>query len=112
MWYAEQISVQLEDAASVEDAFIEPVDLCMARMKEVNASWVVEMWDYIANNSQFTVNGFVHVKPLMVKMMVTSLCQKSPALQQIRQMKNHTMILSIILCFKILNQSFQLFNLK
>ena len=61
MWYTEQISVhQLEDAASVEDVLIEPVDLCMARMKEVSTSWLVEMWDYIANNCnpQFIVNGF------------------------------------------------------
>ena len=60
MWYAEQISMQLEDAASVEDVIIEPVDLCMARMKEVSASWLVEMWDYIENNPQFIVNGFLH----------------------------------------------------
>ena len=57
MWYAEQISVQLEDAASVEDVIIEPVYLCMA---EVSASWLVEMWDYTENNPQFIVNGFLH----------------------------------------------------
>ena len=60
MWHAEQISVQLEDAASVEDVIIEPVDLCMARIKEVSASWLVEMLDYIENNPQFIVNGFLH----------------------------------------------------
>ena len=60
MWYAEQISVQLEDAASVKDLIIEPIDLCMARKEEVSASWLVEMWDYIANNPQFIVNGFLH----------------------------------------------------
>ena len=57
---AEQISVQLEDVASVEDVVVEPVDLCMAAMKEVSASWVVETWDYIASNLQFIINGFVH----------------------------------------------------
>ena len=60
MWYAEQISVQLEDMASVEDAIIEPVDLCMARMKEASASWLVQRRDYIVNNPQFIVNGFPH----------------------------------------------------
>ena len=38
----------------------EPVDLCMARMKEISATWLVEMWDYIAHNPHFIVNGFVH----------------------------------------------------
>ena len=59
--YAEQISVQLGDEASVEDA-IESIDLCIARMKEGSASWLVEMWDYIMNNSQFIVNGFLHAR--------------------------------------------------
>ena len=44
----------------MEDAVIEPVDLCMAQMKEFSASWLVEMRDYIVNNPQFIVNGFVH----------------------------------------------------
>ena len=29
-------------------------------MHEVIASWVVKMWDYIASNLQFIINGFVH----------------------------------------------------
>ena len=44
MWYEEQISIQLEDVASVNDVVIEPVDLCMARMKEISASRLVEMY--------------------------------------------------------------------
>ena len=52
--------MQLEDMASVEDVIIEPVDLCMARMKEASASWLVQRRDYIANNPQFIVNGFPH----------------------------------------------------
>ena len=51
MWYAEQISVQLE-AWHVEDVVIEPVGLFMARMKEVSASWLVEMWDYTRSYCQ------------------------------------------------------------
>ena len=57
IWYAEQISAQLEDEADVN---IEPIDLTMAVMKEASASWLVEMWDYISDNPQFIVNGFLH----------------------------------------------------
>ena len=59
-WYAEQISAQLEDEADVENVNIEPIDLTMAVMKEASASWLVEMWDYISDNPQFIVNGFLH----------------------------------------------------
>ena len=53
--------MQLGDKASVEDA-IEPTELYIARMKEGSASWLMEMWDYIMNNSQFIVNGFLHAR--------------------------------------------------
>jgi len=59
-WYAEQISAQLEDEADVENTIIEPIDLTMAVMKEVSASWLIEMWDYISDNPQFIINGFLH----------------------------------------------------
>lgn len=59
-WYAEQISAQLEGEADVDNVNIEPIDLSMAVMKEASASWLVEMWDYISDNPQFIVNGFLH----------------------------------------------------
>ena len=52
-------SAQLEGVADIDDISIEPVDLTMAVIKEVSASWLVEMWDYISANPQFTVNGFL-----------------------------------------------------
>ena len=32
----------------------------MAVMKEISAKWLVDMADYISNNLQFIVNGFLH----------------------------------------------------
>jgi len=32
----------------------------MARVKEINANWIVHMVDYIDQNPQFIVNGFIH----------------------------------------------------
>ena len=58
--HAEQISAQLEDEADVENVNIKPINLTMAVMKEASASWLVEMWDYISDNPQFIVNGFLH----------------------------------------------------
>ena len=31
----------------------------MAVIKESSASWLVKMWDYISDNPQFIVNGFL-----------------------------------------------------
>ena len=38
---------------------LEPVDLSLARMKNISANWLVEMWEYIVDNSKFVVNGFI-----------------------------------------------------
>lgn len=39
---------------------MEPVELSMAVMKETGAKLLVDMADYISNNPQFIVNGFLH----------------------------------------------------
>ena len=38
---------------------LEPVDLSMGAMKHISAQWLVKMWEYIIDNPQFIVNGFV-----------------------------------------------------
>ena len=38
---------------------LEPVDLSLARMKNISANWLLEMWEYIVDNPQFVVNGFI-----------------------------------------------------
>ena len=35
---------------------IQPIDLSLARLKEVSAQWLV---DYLSNNPQIIVNGFI-----------------------------------------------------
>ena len=45
-----------------EMAELEPVDLSMARVKEISADWIVHMADYITQNPHFIVNGFVHAR--------------------------------------------------
>ena len=60
-WYSEQLLQQIENqnAVSVSDVVLEPVDLSLARMKHISTNWLVEMWEYIVDNPQFVVNGFI-----------------------------------------------------
>ena len=57
-WYSDEVTKQLQGASDVESAQIQPVDLCVAAVKELTAEWLVEMAEYIASNPQFVVNGF------------------------------------------------------
>ena len=60
-WYSEQIMQQLDNpAADLSTAELQPVDLGMAAMKQITGQWLVNMADYITNNPQFIVNGFIH----------------------------------------------------
>ena len=59
LWYSDQITEQLKLANDMETANLEPVNLSMARVKEISADWIVHMvdsLDYINQNPQFTVN--------------------------------------------------------
>ena len=60
-WYSEQLLQQIENqnAVLVNDVVSEPVDLSPARMKHISTNWLVEMWEYIVDNPQFIVNGFI-----------------------------------------------------
>lgn len=56
-WYSNKILEQVEeDAVSAE---IVPVSLSMPVLKEVGAKWFVEMFEYISDNPQIIVNGFI-----------------------------------------------------
>ena len=57
-WYSEEVMKQLQGVSDVESAEIQPVDLSVAAIKELNAQWLVEMAEYITSNPQFVVNGF------------------------------------------------------
>ena len=48
-WYAEQVMLQFEGKSDEEIKVfdLDPIDLNMARMKEVFADWLVQMADYL-----------------------------------------------------------------
>ena len=56
--YSEQITKQLE-GKEIDTVEIQPIDLSLQVLKEVGAKWLVEMADYISDNPQFIVNGFI-----------------------------------------------------
>ena len=57
-WYCEQVTEQLEgnDMGEVE---LQPVNLNLSILKELGAKWLVEMVDYVRDNPQFIVKGFI-----------------------------------------------------
>ena len=57
-WYSLQISKQLTDEDNVETVELQPIKLNLPVLKEKGAKWLVDMFDYIAINPQFIVNGF------------------------------------------------------
>ena len=59
MWYSDQVTQQLE-GQDMDTVAVEPIDLSMGMMKEVGAKWLVDMANYIGDNPQFIVNGFIH----------------------------------------------------
>ena len=60
-WYSDKVMKQLQGISDVQSAELQPVNLCMAAVKELSAQWLVEMAEYIADNPQFVVNGFGRV---------------------------------------------------
>ena len=43
----------------IENYQFEPIDLSMARIKQVSGEWFVEAVEYIGQNLSFLVNGFI-----------------------------------------------------
>ena len=60
-WYAKHLLQQCEDQSHVPllDISLEPFDMSMAVMKNISAKWFIKAAEYIADNPQFIVNGFV-----------------------------------------------------
>lgn len=61
-WYSEQLIQQIQNqlTSDIGDVVLEPVDLSMGVIKHISAQWLVKMmWEYIIDNLQFIVNGFV-----------------------------------------------------
>ena len=57
-WYAEQIQKQLE-GNNIESTELQPVDLSLPRLKQLGAKWMVDMSQYLAENPQIMVSGFI-----------------------------------------------------
>ena len=60
-WYSEQLIQQIRNqpTSDIDDVVLVPVDLSMGTIKHISAQWLVKMWEYIIDNLQFIVNGFV-----------------------------------------------------
>ena len=56
-WYSAQIVEQLEERG--DDAVIEPISLAHSILKEVEAQWLMQMFEHFENNPQIIVNGFI-----------------------------------------------------
>ena len=61
-WYIEQVLTQLdgEDVENLEDLELQLINLGMPAMKELGAKWLVNAAQYISDNPQIIVNGFLH----------------------------------------------------
>ena len=46
------------DCENAEAEDLQPIDLGHPVLKELGAKWLVKMFDYISENTQFIVNGF------------------------------------------------------
>ena len=60
-WYSE-VMKQLEgkDLQDLGDAELQLINMGMPIMKEIGAKWLVGMAEYLSDNTQFIVNGFLH----------------------------------------------------
>ena len=61
MWYSDKVTQQLE-GEDIDTVAIEPIGLSMGMMKEIGAKWLVDMANYIGDNPQFIVNGYIHAR--------------------------------------------------
>ena len=59
-WYADQLLQQLEDHdVPLDQIELDVIDLGLPVLKELGAKWLVMMAQYIEDNPQFIVNGFI-----------------------------------------------------
>ena len=59
-WYTDQVMKQLEERDDdLQEAEIQPIEMGMPLMKEISAKWLVDMAQYLSDNPQIIVNGFI-----------------------------------------------------
>ena len=49
---------QLQGVTQIQSVQIQPINLCLAAVKELSPKWLAEMGEYLADSPQFAVNGF------------------------------------------------------
>ena len=59
VWYSERVLEQFEGEDDMDIADLNPISLSMPILKELGAKWLVEMEEYLSNNPQIIVNGFI-----------------------------------------------------
>lgn len=57
-WYSKEVSQQIDELGGCVEA-LQPVDMGLPRMKELGAKWTEQMVEYINDNPQFIIRGFV-----------------------------------------------------
>ena len=57
-WYSKEVSQQIDELGG-HDAALQPVDMGFPCMKLLGAMWIEQMVEYIRDNPQFIVGGFV-----------------------------------------------------
>ena len=60
-WYASEVMKQFheKEVQDLEEMDFQPIDMSMQVMKEVGAPWLVELYEYMSENPDIIVNGFV-----------------------------------------------------
>ena len=57
-WYLGEINKQLQ-GKDWEKVMLDPVNLSMLLLRELGAGWLVQMAEYLADNPEIIVNGFI-----------------------------------------------------
>ena len=57
-WYSEQVMKQLQGVTEMRLVQIQPINFCLAAVKELSTKWLVEMGECLSDNPWFVVNGF------------------------------------------------------
>ena len=91
-WYAEQVAERITSSGCHVE--LQPVYLSLPAMKELGVKWLEDMYEYICDNPQFIVNGFLQagipqlwMANLIVRMMTTLQMISLTMKQQIQNMK-------------------------
>ena len=58
-WYADEIMKQLDNVDNLEEVELEPINLGLLLLKELDTKWLIETTEYISENPHFISKGFI-----------------------------------------------------